>query len=142
MFHFAYFCVVNFFCCSENKHVSVSEYELIRRIYEFQISNIYPLHPQTVKNSASRIPAYLLIFHLIGVIISLALFLCNLHHLQQDSGKKVVSLDFGMDLEVYLSTLYKFVSPLIIIGLTLVLIVIFCSGKEALLVRKDTVLFR
>lgn len=88
----------------------------------------------TVKNSASRIPAYLLIFHLIGVIISLALFLCNLHHLQQDSGKKVVSLDFGMDMEVYLSTLYKFVSPLIIIGLTLVLIVIFCSGKEALLV--------
>lgn len=64
------------------------------------------------------------------------LFLSNLHHLQQDSGKQVVGLDLGMGLEQYLNSLHIFTSPLIIAGLIFLLLSIFASGKESLLVRR------
>ncbi|XP_063878865.1 transmembrane protein 201 homolog [Scylla paramamosain] len=69
-----------------------------------------------------------------GLLISLTLFLCNLHHLQKDSGNCLVELDFGLGLEQHLEALYLFVSPLVIAGLALLLLSIFGSGKEILLV--------
>ncbi|MPC18559.1 Transmembrane protein 201 [Portunus trituberculatus] len=69
-----------------------------------------------------------------ALLISLALFLCNLHHLQRDSGNRVVELDFGLGIEQHLEALYLFLSPLVIAGLALLLLSIFGSGKEILLV--------
>ncbi|XP_045606634.2 uncharacterized protein [Procambarus clarkii] len=75
---------------------------------------------------------YLHLLHVMGIVISLSLFLCNLHHLQQHSGVQLVSLNFGVDLEVYLGSLHKYSSPLIVAGLSLLLVSICSFGKEAL----------
>ena len=69
-----------------------------------------------------------------ALLISVFLFLCNLHHLQKDSGNRVVELDFGLGVEQHLEALYLFLSPLVIAGLALLLLSIFGSGKEILLV--------
>ncbi|KAG7171582.1 Transmembrane protein 201-like [Homarus americanus] len=81
-----------------------------------------------------RIPFYLHLLHMTGLLVSVALFLCNMHHLQQDSGIHLVSLNFGVELELYLATIYKFSSPMIVTGLSMLLMNIFSSGKETLLV--------
>lgn len=81
------------------------------------------------------------LLHIMGVLISLVLFLCNLHHLQHHSGIQLVSLNFGVDLDMYLATLYKYSSPLIVAGLSLLLISIFSSGKETLLVSDSVASF-
>ena len=65
----------------------------------------------------------------------MVLFLCNLHHLQKDSGKHIVELDFGLGLQQHMEALYLFISPLVIAGLAVLLLSIFGSGKEILLVR-------
>lgn len=84
---------------------------------------------------SQRTPFLLHLLRLMGIFIALALFLSNLHHLQQDSGIRVISLDFGMDLEIYLATLYRFSMGLVIVGLSILLACIFGCGKEVLLVR-------
>lgn len=76
-----------------------------------------------------------------GLLISVALFLCNLHHLQKDSGNRLVELDFGLGLEQHLEALYLFISPLVIAGLALLLLSIFGSGKEILLVSVIVFIF-
>lgn len=79
-------------------------------------------------------PFFLHPLRFVGLLISLVVFLSSLHHLQQDSGKQVVKLDFGLGLEQHLDALYMFTSPLVIAGLVLLLLSIFGSGKEILLV--------
>lgn len=85
-------------------------------------------------NEKQKTTFYIHLLHMFGILISVVLFLCNMHHLQQDSGIHLVSLNFGMALEVYLTSLHRFSSPLIIAGLSILLMSIFGSGKEFLLV--------
>lgn len=85
-------------------------------------------------NVVPRIPFYLRLVRVFGLLISLGVLLSNVHHLQQHSGVQLVSLDFGLKGEIYLTQIHKFLSPLIITGLTLVLISIFGAGRETLLV--------
>ncbi|KAK3861144.1 hypothetical protein Pcinc_032848 [Petrolisthes cinctipes] len=87
-----------------------------------------------MRSKPTRLPFFLHLLHLVGLFISLVLFLTNLHHLQHHSGIHLVSLNLGLDLEVYLVSLYKFTSIMVIAGLSTLLMGIFGSGKEMLLV--------
>lgn len=87
-----------------------------------------------VRSKPTRFPFFLHFLRLVGLLISLALFLTNLHHLQHHSGIHLVSLNLGLGLEVYWVSLYKFSSILVIAGLSTLLMGIFGSGKEMLLV--------
>ncbi|KAG0711239.1 hypothetical protein GWK47_002359 [Chionoecetes opilio] len=94
---------------------------------------VWELQPNSHKGSRGT-SFFLHLLRLMGLLISMALFLSHLHHLQQDSGKHLVDLDFGLGLEQHLEALYLFTSPLVIAGLALLLLSIFGSGKEILLV--------
>ncbi|KAK7080837.1 hypothetical protein SK128_020128 [Halocaridina rubra] len=77
---------------------------------------------------------FLCLVRLFSLLIGMSLLLANIHHLQEHSGVKLISLDFGAQGEIYLSQMQKFQSPLVMSGLTLILLAIFGAGKETLLV--------
>lgn len=87
------------------------------------------------KNAAQpKIPFYLCVVRILAALLSLGILLSNIHHLQHHSGVQIVSLDLGINGEIYLTQINKFQLPLVILGLTMVLFAIFGAGKDILLV--------
>ncbi|XP_068231698.1 transmembrane protein 201 homolog [Palaemon carinicauda] len=91
---------------------------------------------QVLNNNVSspKIPFYLRLVRVLAASVSLCILLSNIHRLQHHSGVQIVSLDLGIKGEIYLTQIGKFQLPLVILGLTMVLLAIFGAGKHILLI--------
>ena len=70
----------------------------------------------------------------IAVMTSIILLAVSLHHLQMDSGTKIVDLELSPVVEESLQLLFNFISTIIIAGLSLHLLSIFSSNNDTLMV--------